>query len=591
MSSGASSRRSGRQLRLDEIGSRKTAALRAETGPVRRSVDRLKLGVLLAALLVVYVIEINHGLPNRDIVWGYDSNPLVPLIAAKKIFLDGWNTGWHTPYPNFHYYVLLVLLTPYMAVQWLLGNLSGLRMEGGYPYGLADFDTIFMHLAIITRLVSVAMAVGTAYWVYQIGRVLHSTRAGLFAACIIGLSPAVVYYVHVETLDIPMLFWLSAALYCYVRVLQSFALRYYVGLAVLAAIATATKDYAYGAFVLMPVPIVVALTRHNYGSIAAGNLARAVVDRRHVIALGVFVLSFAIAENWIWNFSGFLNHVRLAGGLAPEAADAVYTSLGRFDVWSPLRLMSMARILVFVLGWAGFATCVLGVLYTGFRERRILWILGWPMVSYYVFTICQVLPASSLIERPYLPVGLILAILGGVLLARASSSRLLVSKVLAVCAVVAIAVNGVAMDLALIADPRHQAEQWLNQNVTAGAMVEFYGLRSQSPRFNRRWKTVTLNHFPSPSSDLQVAKQYLSREALAARNPDWIVVSDVYADGYLAPENAYTENALRTFFQRLRDGELGYAPKMRFGSEISRILGFPDRLTPGITVYSPPPRS
>src|ERR1700693_2477197 len=126
------------------------------------SQPRWGLALLLTTLFAVYIAQINHGLPNRDIVWGYDANPLIPLIAAKKIFLDGWNTGWHSGYPNFHYYVLLVFLIPYMALQWLLGNLAGLRMDGGYPYGIRNFDIIFMHLALITRLVSVAMALGIA---------------------------------------------------------------------------------------------------------------------------------------------------------------------------------------------------------------------------------------------------------------------------------------------------------------------------------------------------------------------------------------------------------------------------------------------
>jgi Dolichyl-phosphate-mannose-protein mannosyltransferase len=556
---------------------------------VQSSLDRRWLGVLLAVLLVVYVIQINHGLPNRDIVWGYDANPLVPLIAFKKIFLDGWNTGWHTAYPNFHYYLLLLLLAPYMATQWMLGNLSGLRMEGGYPYGLQDFDTIFMHLAIITRFVSAAMAVGTAYWVYQIGRALRSTRAGLFAACIIGFSPAIVYYVHVETLDMPMLFWLSAALYCYVRALQTLELRFFVWLAILAAIATATKDYAYGLFVLLPLPLVAGLARRSYGSVSLATLLRSAFDRRPMMALVAFAISFIVAENWWWNFSGFINHVRLAGGFVPDSE--ITTSFGRLDFFSGQRWRDMGQCITFVLGWAGVVVAMVGLIYAVLRERTIAAILLWPALSYYVFTICQVLPAGVPIERPYLPLGMILAIMGGVFLARASASRLVVPKVLTASAIIAIAANGIAMDLALIADPRYQAEQWLVQNVAGGAKVEFYGLRSQLPRANRQWLAITLNQLPLPSSDLPVTRENLSPEALAARNPEWVVVSDVYADGYSSREDAKTDSALPAFFRRLRNGELGYAEKRRFSSAISQVLGFPDRLTPGITVYSPQRKS
>ena len=558
--------------------------------PGQTPADWRWLGVLLLGLFILYVIQINHGLPNRDIVWGYDSNPLLPLIAAKKIFVDGWNSGWHTPYPNFHYYVLLLLFTPYMAVQWMLGNLAALRMEGGYPYGLRDFDTIFMHLAIVTRLVSVAMALGTAYWVYRIGRAVHSSRAGLFAAAIVGFSPAIVYYVHVETLDVPMLFWLTAALYCYVRALQTIELRFYVWLAILAAIATATKDYAYGLFVLLPLPLVATLARRSYGSVSPATLLRSAIDRRHLIALAAFAVSFMVAENWWWNFAGFVNHVKLAGGFVPESELIVTTKIGRLDFFSAQRWSDMGQTMPLVLGWAGLVISVAGVVYSTVRERTVAATLVWPALSYYVFTVCQTLPAGVPIERPYMPLGMILAIMGGVLLARLSASRLLASKVLVAATVIAIAVNGIAMDLALVDDPRYQAEKWLKQNVASGSTIEFYGVRSQEPRYNRQWKMVTLNDFPSPSSDVQLTKERVAPEALALRHPEWIIVSQVYSDRYSLSEPVGTGGAIRDFFERLPEGELGYGEASRFRSTISDIFGFPSRLTPGMTVYGRTPK-
>jgi hypothetical protein len=563
--------------------------LMAERGPTispaESSRERLTLLVLLATLLVTYIVEIHHGLPNRDVVWGYDANPLLPLIAAKKIFLDGWNTGWHTPYPNFHYYVLLVFIGPYMAVQWLLGNLAGLHMDSGYPYGLQNFDTIFMHLALITRLVSVAMAIGTAYWVYRIGRALHSHLAGIFAACIAGFSPAIIYYVHVETLDVPMLFWLSAALFCYVRALQTFELRYYVGLAVLAAVSTATKDYAYGVFVLMPFPLIAAMARHASGSIAPSSLARAALDRRHVIAAGVFLVAFAVAENWIWNFSGFVNHVKVAGGLAPESGVVITTSFGRLDLLSPQRLKSAVPMLVFVLGWVGVAACIFGVLYAGFRQRRILWILAWPAVGYYVLTICQVLPANVPIERPYLPLGVIFAIFGGLALAEMATSSQRWKKAVAFVALIAIALNGIAMDAALASDPRYQAEQWLAANAARGARIELYGLRSELPRTNLSLYRATYAAAVPRPGDVEVVAEWVTPQALAARSPDWIVVSWAFLRAYSIDHETGRGRALHEFMTDLRDGKLGYVRKAAFVSTVSDVLEFPPRLTPGVTIF------
>jgi 4-amino-4-deoxy-L-arabinose transferase-like glycosyltransferase len=546
--------------------------------------QRRALAALLAVLLLTYLIEIRHGLPNRDVVWGYDSNPLLPLIAAKRIFLDGWNTGWHTPYPNFHYYVLLVFIAPYMAVQWLLGNLAGLRMDAGYPYGLRDFDTIFMHLALITRFVSGVMAVGTAYWVYRIGRALHSHAAGLFAAAIAGFSPAVVYYVHVETLDVPMLFWLSAALFCYVRAMQTLELRYCVGMSVLAAVSMATKDYAYGAFVLVPFALIGALARQLSGSLSWSSVRRACVDRRTGLSLLAFVAAFALAENWIWNFSGFVGHLKLAGGLEVGSGQVITTSFGRMDYFSVARLRSGATILIFVLGWAGAALCALGLVYGLARKAKGFAMLAWPAIGLYVFTVCPVLPAGSLIERPYMPLLVILAAWAGIGLAEVTTPLRWRRTAVGV-ALGAVAFNGAAMDSALVNDPRYQAEAWLAANAHAGTRVELYGLRSELPRMHQSAALATYSAAASRPGDAVATPERVASAALAARAPDVIVLSWAFETAYANASRADGTAHLYDFVAGLRDGRLGYEARATFESKISQALMFPPRLMPSVTVF------
>lgn len=543
---------------------------------------------LLAALLGLYVVEIHHGLPNRDVVWAYDANPLIPLIAAKKIFLDGWNTGWHSPYPNFHYYVLLLFLTPYMGVQWLLGNLAGLKMDAGYPYGLKDFDTIFMHIAIITRLVSITMALGTAYWIYRIGEVLGSRKTGFFAACIVGFSPATVYYVHTETLDVPMLFWLSIAMYCYVRAMQTFEPRYYYGLAICAAVSTATKDYAYGAFVLIPFPLVVALARQQFGGVTFESLFRAALDKRHIYALVVFVGAFAIAENWVWNFTGFVNHVKLAGGF-DSAGHVITTSFGRFDFFSPLRIANGFRLMTLVLGWAGLAVCLVGLLFAVLRDRRTFGILVWPLTGLYLFSVCQVLPAMTLIERPYMSMGILLAVFGGLLLGRICESTALTARVFLAAAVGAVAINGAAVGVALVTDPRYQAEHYLREHVAHGEAVELYGKRSELPRLEGSWKGVVINPDPRPFSDVELTVQVLLPESLAERGPDWIVVSEAFLRAYRNDTGTLEDRVYHAFLRRLGSGELGFVQAARFVSPVPNAFGLPDRYAPRVTVFTRKP--
>jgi hypothetical protein len=558
------------------------------------------LTLLAAVLAVVYLLEIAHGLPNRDEVWAYDSWPLIPLIMAKKTYFDGWNTGWYDSYPPFHRHVLLCFLVPYMAVQYGLGNLAGLKMDGGYPYGLKDFDTIFMHLAIITRVVSAVMAVGTAYWTYRIGKALLSERAGFFSAAIIGLAPAVVYYVHTETLDVPMLFWLSAALYSYVRVLQTFELRFYVWLALLAVIATATKDYAYGAFVLLPLPLIWHLSKHLYQSVAPRNLLRALVDKRHLVGLATFCVAFVLLENWVWNFSGFVNHVLFIAGKDPVLGRGIIVSqLGRFDVLSPVRLATTAEGLRLVLGWIGLPVCFLGLLATLFRRSSVVGTLLWPLGSYYFFTVVQFLPANDLSsgERPFLAMALILALFGGEFLASLWEARSLRLLARAACVVLlaGLFLNGFAVDVALRDDPRYQAEAWMAKHAPEKTRIEMYGPRIELPRLEKTYQAAVLNHHRNPDySGVLPLQENAGANCIRDRGPEYVVVSDIYLSIFRNPTGpkSLTEEdyrKIKDYFEALSNEQLGYKEVARFEPQLARRLKFRENLIPGIIVYQKAP--
>ena len=548
--------------------------------------------LLLVLLGVLYVFEISHGLPNRDVTWAYDANPLMPLIVAKRVFLDGWNTGFHGPYPHFHYILLLTVFVPYMGLQWLLGNLSGMEMSGGYPYGIKDFDTVFMHLAILTRAVSIAMALGTAYWTYRIGVALSSRATGLFAAMFVGLSPAIVYYVHTETLDVPMLFWLSAALYAYVRVLQSFELKYYLALAILAAVSTATKDYAYGAFVLMPIPLVIGLARSTSGEITLRAVWDALLDRRHFYSIGAFLVAFALSENWIWNFSGFVGHVKLAGGFVPPPPGGVIsTQFGRFDLVSIERLHSVWIILRFGLGWISAPICLLALLWCIRTRQGLALTLLWPFAGIYVFTYAQVLPSDSSIVRPLLATAPILAIFGGTLLARiADWSRGGALRVIVIGLVVTgCVVNAAAVDVVLANDTRYQAESWIESNLSPGTTIDMFGRRADLPRYSERENVRVVCHLGNDKCDLRLDDKITSKMALVHRQPQFVVVASEYAQQFTLPQDSPpsqgVDSDLAMFFEGLAAGDYGYEARIRFEPEVANALRFPRHLRRGITIY------
>ena len=552
--------------------------------------NRRSLVCLLIPLAIAYVLQIGHGLPNQDVTWHADGDPMVPLVFAEKAILDGWNTGWHTASPDFHRFVLLLIQGPYMVAQKMAGNLDGFDMEAGYPYDIQDFDSVFMHLALITRMVSVLMALGSVFFVMKTSRALFPNNSPVFAGIILGFAPSIVYFVHTETLDVPMLFWISAAFYCYVRAIQTFQLRYYLWLAIFAAVSIATKDYAYGVFVLMPFPLVFALAKHAY-EINAKGLLKSVADKRHLYALGMFVLAFILAENLIWNPSGFMNHVKLVLGM--ESPDGVVDStVVPTSLASAEGIEQLAKVMPFCLGWINIPICLMGIGLIALWNRRECLLILVPFVSYYLFTISLCSSGFHSAEQSHLPLVFFLAIFGGQALALLwggqGSPGFKRSCVVAV--LMLIALNGFAVDLLLAFDTRYQCEQWFADNVEDDAFIEAYGYRSQCPRLSTNWVNVIVNQREAPDEcDLQVTTMD-HFDKLGERNPRFIVVPQAYALAWREngkKQGFPLQDAFLDFFSELEAGTMGYIERERFLPFFSSLVGLSQnqRHIPEIVVY------
>ena len=58
-----------------------------------------------------------------------------------------------------------------------------------------------MHLALITRTVSVLMALESVFFVMKTRRALFPNNSPVFAGISPGFAPSIAYFVHTETLD------------------------------------------------------------------------------------------------------------------------------------------------------------------------------------------------------------------------------------------------------------------------------------------------------------------------------------------------------------------------------------------------------
>ena len=220
---------------------------------VRRNRDlTLALAGVAALAVVLDVVGIGWGLPHPTGDWATDGlSPLGPLALAWHVLHA---EKWWGKYPPFHFLLLALVQAPYVAWLRLRGEIGAIGAV--YPYGLAHPLLALGRLALLARLVSVAMGVATVVFTALTAAELFGLRAAVLAGLVLLSSPVTVYYAHTTNLDIPYLCWTTAGLWLAVRVVRGdAAVRTHVLLGAAAALAIATKDQAYACFALLPVPI------------------------------------------------------------------------------------------------------------------------------------------------------------------------------------------------------------------------------------------------------------------------------------------------------------------------------------------------
>ena len=418
----------------------------------RGSVDCPLVSVLLlSALLNVWGIW--WALPNTR---GWAPDELVPadvLDALGRRF----SHGWYGKYPPLHYAVLSVADAPMLLLSWL---------------GLVDLHTpgSNMGLFLIGRFVSVVLGAGTVMAVYLCGRELYGPRGAVFAALTAALMVPFAYYGKVTNLEVPYLFWFAVSLLAYIRILQRHARRDYLLFAASAALAVCTKDQAYGLFVLTPLAILVARWRRRKDG---GSMVHVLFDRTTMLAAGVAVGTFVVADNLLFNFSGFVEHVKVIIGPASSSYQMFPGT-----VTGQLRMAWFAMLeLRYMFGWP-LAVIVAIAVARGIGSATTTPPLRWlllPPVSYYAAFIGVVL---YFFDRFLLPIGLVLSLFAGWWLERfvapAVPARRL--RIALVSAAFAYSVIYVAMvDYALTTDSRYAVTRWMKTHASRDQVVAARG--------------------------------------------------------------------------------------------------------------------
>lgn len=501
------------------------------------------LWLVLGISLAVNAWGLGWGLPSE---YGWAPDEILPADVLEGMS-RGFSHGWHSKYPPLHFAVLSVAYAPALAV----ASAAGLPASG---------PGLRLALMLSGRAVSLLMAAAVLLVVYRCGRELWDELAGVLAAALLAGSLPFVYYAKLANVDLPYLCWFALSLFFFLRALASHRRRDYVLFALAAAAAVATKDQAYGLYVLAAPALLWDLHRHRDRSSTphpappvfrgagvnpaplleggGGSRLRRVrldgwlqtlVDGRMVAALLAGLAGLALFENLVFNPSGFAAHLRSLGDQARSYRALPGGVAGAFAV-----LRETARHLGFSMGWPAFLLGLAGLLASlpGDPRRRLRLAAAVPAVSYVAFFL---VPVLYVYDRFVLPLCLVLALFGGALLARAARSGLPARAAVGVVLAYGLA-YALSVDVLMATDARYAAERWLRGAAAGGATVAAVGPLEYLPRLDGlRWRWL----------DPSVPR-------LARVRPDLVLVN---ADFATRAEESSGEDA---FYAGLADGSLGY---------------------------------
>ncbi len=529
------------------------------------------LGKILALALVLRLAGLFWGLPNAD---GWDDDGVAPRDFLPGV-MQTYAPGQHYTYPPLQ----LIILALVSAPVWIATLLHAPSLSPGAVVTTFINVPTMTALAVIGRLVSACLSLGLLWNVAKIGEDLRgSTRAGAWVAAACALDATYTYYSQTTNLDGPYLFWGVWSLRWLVHAIvhrKPSALRRCL---LLAALSVATKDQAYALFVL-GVPVTLAAW------LALDPAARALwrtIAKEVAIGSALALVLLLVVDGAVFNPSGF--HDRLRFLLGTGSQDHAYYAktwdgrahllrdLGRhFDQFYPVVFAPLAALGVAV------------ALRAPDRARRVAGLV--PLFAAVSFTIAFDMVARRTEVRFALPQSIMVGVYIGLafdalqtwLAARFPASRRSTwGFAVGAAPLLAMALFGcLAVDVAMLFDPRYDAEAWLGAHLRPGDHVEVYDNNVHLPRFPAQAVVERVDTTPVTSRNplLNVREVEDRFSNVEARRPDFIVVSDFWANKYLVdPEflksigiipslaqvNLVKDSDSRTYFRALVDGALNY---------------------------------
>lgn len=539
--------------------------------------DRTGLVLFLIAL-VLYLPAVGWGLPYATSevgIRGWDVDSIAGMGPLSELYnlLIHPQQGWYLAYPLFHYLLLGAAYAPYLAYLSLTGGLT--HPGPAYPYGFADPIRSIAMLALIARVLASFMAAGMVLAVYHTGRIVWDRATGILAALGVMLMGPVVYYSRTGNLDLPVLFWMALGLYVAARIVTSgMTVRRAIALGTLAAVAVATKDQAYGAWVpglVLLVLLHVADRRRAPGGwdgwwkapaalVVAGVVAYAIAN-----GLVIRPSRFAGHLHFLLDFEHtFQNVVNFENVVRPETAHGYLLVAG-----------DVARAVWESMGPVMLAAALAGIALT-WRRQRFTWLLVAMALGYFVLVIA---PIRHMQYRWAMFPALTLTLLAARALVlgwqRGGATRVLAGAV-AAGAFAWLLAGAVDITYQMFFDARIAASRWLEASAHPGDRIAFYGSVGQLPRI------------PKGVDAVRIPTDAPAKQALADSSASYLLVIPDYSSKHGEDHSLYLPDST---YAALKNGSLGYVQVARFRT--APLFGFEmdylPILNPPVQIYAPAP--
>jgi hypothetical protein len=490
------------------------------------------------------------GLPASD---GWDDDGFVPRNFLTALALT-WKPGAYFTYPPLH---ALLLAIPAMPVAgWALAHAPSFSQHD--VIATITQPGYMTYFAVLGRLVNLAMSLGIIWCVGEMARRVAGSRAGLSASAACVLNFGLTYYGQVSNLDVPYLFWGVLALLWCIRAVLEQAPRHFWLAALSAAAAVATKDQAYALFLLsLPAFMLLWFATDAWPRAHGRQLALTLLPAGAMALMLVLLVDGAIT-----NPHGFVRRLAfLAGPASQDYVEYLHGPAG----WLAL-LGDVGRYFAQGYGVAPLTLVVLGVAACVLRSRgaaRIASLL--PLFAIISFTLCFNFAALRSDDRFLLPQSVLACIYIGIaaeLLAFAASGWMRVAGrcVLALVGLFALH-QAIAINAAMLFDPRYDAEHWMAAHVRPGDAIETYGQNCFLPRFPRDARVMRVGQGSLKLRNPLPGVTEVQDAFIAPRNPRFIVLSVAWARRYLRDAKPLSDGHI---YSRLQQADFANTDARQF---------------------------